>query len=53
MWLDRVSNWGSLALESDALPTALCGLADQNVSKLFRMFAKLSVFGIFVYSDYV
>ena len=27
MWLDRVSNQGSLALESNALPTALCGPA--------------------------
>ena len=37
LWLDRISNWGPLALKSDALPTALCGLADQNVPKLFRM----------------
>ena len=27
MWLDQVSNLGPLVLESDALPTALCGLA--------------------------
>ena len=27
MWPDRVSNSGPLALESDALPTALRGLA--------------------------
>ena len=27
MWPDRVSNPGPLALESDALPTALCGPA--------------------------
>ena len=27
MWLDLVSNLASLALESDMLPTALCGLA--------------------------
>ena len=25
MWPDRVSNLGPLALESEALPTALCG----------------------------
>ena len=53
MWLDRISNWEPLALESDALPTALYGLADKNVSKLFRMFVKLLVFSIFIYSDYV
>ena len=28
MWPDRVSNPGPLALESDALPTALLGPAD-------------------------
>ena len=28
MWLDRVLNPGPLALESDALPTALRGPAD-------------------------
>ena len=27
MWPDWVSNLGPLALESDALPTALCSLA--------------------------
>ena len=27
MWSDRVLNPGPQALESDALPTALCGLA--------------------------
>ena len=27
MWPDRVLNQGPLALESDPLPTALCGLA--------------------------
>ena len=27
MWPDQVSNLGPLALESDALPPALCGLA--------------------------
>ena len=27
MWPDRVSSSGPLALESDALPTALCGPA--------------------------
>ena len=28
MWPDRVLNSGTLALESDALPPALCGPAD-------------------------
>ena len=31
MWLDRVSNTGYLAFESDALPTALRGLAKYTV----------------------
>ena len=30
MWLDRVSNPGPLALESNELPAALHGLADQS-----------------------
>ena len=29
MWQDRVLNWGPLPLESDGLPTALCGLAEK------------------------
>ena len=30
MWPDQVSNSGPLAPESDALPTALCGLASSD-----------------------
>ena len=33
MWSDRVSTPGPLALESDALPTALCGPAQEGVKK--------------------
>ena len=35
MWLDRVSNPGPLALESDALPTALCGPTKEINTKYF------------------
>ena len=31
MWPDRESNPGPLALESDALPTELCGPADDTL----------------------
>ena len=34
MWPGRVSNLGPLAHESDALPTALHGLADRYMVKL-------------------
>ena len=35
MWPDRVSNPGPLALESDALPTALRGLAAHRLMMLY------------------
>ena len=42
MWPDWVSNPGPLALESDALPTALCGLATEkgklNINKNMKRF---------------
>ena len=38
MWPDRVSNPGHLALESDVLPTALCGLAHIGVKKSHQDF---------------
>ena len=37
MWLDQVLNPGPLALESDALPTALCGPAVLVNSKQRRL----------------
>ena len=42
LWLDWVSNPGSLALESDMLPTALHGLAPDNAT--FEIII-LAVFG--------
>ena len=37
MWLDRVSNPGPLALESDVLPTALLGPAVNHVTTSDRV----------------
>ena len=37
MWPDRVSNLGSLALESDMLPTVLRGLAEVNLIEFHTM----------------
>ena len=42
MWPKRVSNRGPLALESDVLPTALCGPASE-VGRSFRCIWVLSV----------
>ena len=37
MWQDRVSNLGPLALESDALPTALRGPSDTDPQAKFSI----------------
>ena len=38
MWPDRVSNPGPLALESDALPTALRGAAKMKISDMLLIY---------------
>ena len=39
MWLDQVSNPGPLALESDALPTGLHGLAQFHEGEGAKLFS--------------
>ena len=51
MWPDRVSNPGPLALESDALPTALRGPARHTSRKDFAQAVhtcKLILFSLFI-----